>query len=223
MSNLSVEEPLGGVRHLMNQGVDSLAAVPLEHQVDIKRDLDHCASTGTISRDHLSDPRLHPVAQANWHLARKPPVEPSPVQVPIESPQIEALLRRRTTRTDAIRRVPSSTRRCTPTWRPSEAVFATHATQLEREPFPAPHLRRRCTVRGRSLPCLPGDHGEVVHDLQRSRSIGDVEVEHRAPLGKGPDGATICAEANPPQAPSASSEEESEYLIFASCRHCCPP
>ena len=95
MVEAAAEQPGGRVRHLVDQRVDALPSIPLQHEIHVERDLDDPTDAVTGPGHHLTDPRLHAVTQADGEVVGKPPVETVAVQVPIEESQILPLLLRR--------------------------------------------------------------------------------------------------------------------------------
>jgi hypothetical protein len=222
VADLSVKEPLGPVGHLVDERVNALAPVSLEHEVHVQREFQDIAYSVPHTGYHLADSRRHPIAEAERNLIRKPPVESRAIQIAIESAEVDALLRSSATRSRLIEATPTPLVSLLNGISP-QPMLASHATQLELESVPTPHLLRRRTVRRRPLTRLSGDDGEVIHQLERSCAVRNVQVEHGATLRERPDRAAVRAKANAAKAASTTTMKEREHLFFASCRHSCPP
>jgi hypothetical protein len=129
------KEPVGGVGHLMDEGIDPLPPIPLEHEIYIQGELDHIPPPPcVVSGDHLPDPRSHPIAQANRDVRGKTPIEAGSVQVGIETLQIDFLLGSSTARSGTMRALAPSRR-----GRPAEAMLSADPSQLEIESLPHPN------------------------------------------------------------------------------------
>lgn len=99
-------EIVGGMCHLMKECVDSLGAVGGQQEVRIERDFDDVpGSVGVHTGEHVTQRRLHSMAQANGYVARKLVTEASVVEVVVQSPEVDALLRGRAACDRSVRRV----------------------------------------------------------------------------------------------------------------------
>jgi hypothetical protein len=79
----TAEEPCGGTRHLVDHGVDPGPPIPFQHEIHVQGDLDDVADALAEARQHVTDPSLHPVTQADRDVGWKPPTEAVAVQNPI--------------------------------------------------------------------------------------------------------------------------------------------
>lgn len=104
MPDLSIEEIVGDMGHLVQERVDPDGVVRGKHQVHMKRDLDHGSAALGCTGDHLAQPRREAIGEPDRHGRRQPAQEPCGVQVTVQTLKVDTLERSRTAGSGAARR-----------------------------------------------------------------------------------------------------------------------
>lgn len=206
-----VHQIVCGVRHLVEQRVDAFRPIPLEHQVDVQRDLDHIALILSPARQHVAERRVHSTAQAYRHIDGQDFTESRLVEIPINGPEIASLARRGT----AVCHTPFSARRR------AQARLVLGARLFHRSLKFRPFMN--ASTSGPGVRCrdatLSRNHRKGVEQLGRRATVGDVHVKRRASLRQRPNRASVPAKRYPTKLECAAAAELVQKLLGCEGAH----
>jgi len=200
MAALSRKQIIRHMGHLVQERIHTLRSIAGEEEVDVERDLDHVPMPIPVAAwHHVPERRPHAVAQPEGNVVGKHAVEPRPVEVAVERPQILPLTFATAT---ALRRSAMAAM-----LRPAD--FLERAGKLRPIQHDGPSVlrrRRRHTAR-------TNDGRERIEDVSRRGSVGHVDVQCSSSLRQGPDRGSILAKCDTLQLLGATTPQSGSEAL----------
>ena len=182
-------EIVGGMGHFVEERVDTLGTVALEHQIDVQGDLGHVADTVlSLPRSHVAQGGRHPSTQPKGDVPGEAVAEAGGVEVVEERVQVAALCFGATAMAFLV------------------TVSSPTGVSGPRLPHRLPQWRPLAKSPGRSPGSLRGDppftneQREGIEQGVGRAAVGGVHVQRPTATRQRPEGSPILPDSNAPEA-----------------------